>query len=124
MATRSRIGKLQNDGTVRSIYCHWDGYIENNGKILVENYKDEEVIDRLLNVGDISSLREMPEDIGQGYGKEARVSQSVEDYLGIGEEYNYLFKDGEWYVDYVDEDAYERDEDDIRRMDKVIDLLK
>ena len=40
MATRSRIAIEKENGTVESIYCHWDGYPENNGRILVENYTD------------------------------------------------------------------------------------
>lgn len=56
MATRSRIGIMENDGTVKSVYCHWDGYPDNNGKILVENYNSEEKVRALLALGDISSL--------------------------------------------------------------------
>ena len=26
MATRSRIAKQNPDGTIKSVYCHWDGY--------------------------------------------------------------------------------------------------
>jgi hypothetical protein len=40
MATRSRIGIELEDGVIESIYCHWDGYPENNGKILLEHYQD------------------------------------------------------------------------------------
>ena len=31
MATRSTISIQKNDGTIRSVYCHWDGYCEHNG---------------------------------------------------------------------------------------------
>jgi len=30
MATRSNIGIVNEDGSVTGIYCHWDGYPENN----------------------------------------------------------------------------------------------
>ena len=56
MATRSRIGVLNSDGTVDSIYVHWDGYTSHNGRTLVENYTDEVKIRELLELGDISSL--------------------------------------------------------------------
>lgn len=56
MATRSRIGMVNEDGTVSSIYCHWDGYPSNNGKILLENYKDRDKVKRLIDLGPISSL--------------------------------------------------------------------
>ena len=58
MSTRSRIGILNSDGSVDSIYCHFDGYTSNNGKILVENYTNEAKIRELLSLGDLSSLGE------------------------------------------------------------------
>lgn len=56
MSTRSHIGMKNEDGSVRFIYCHWDGYPSNNGKILLENYTDPRKISELLALGDISSL--------------------------------------------------------------------
>lgn len=56
MATRSRIGMLQSDGSVKSIYCHWDGYPQNNGNILFEHYTDIEKVKSLIELGSISSL--------------------------------------------------------------------
>lgn len=35
MATRSMIYKEQQDGTLKGIYCHWDGCLEYNGSILM-----------------------------------------------------------------------------------------
>jgi len=34
MATRSRIAIENQDGTVTSIYCHFDGYLSGVGKLL------------------------------------------------------------------------------------------
>ena len=34
MATRSTISIQKKDGTIRSVYCHWDGYCEYNGVLL------------------------------------------------------------------------------------------
>ncbi len=57
MATRSRIGILNEDKmTVESIYCHWDGYLTNNGKLLNEHWKDLESVKELIRLGDLSSL--------------------------------------------------------------------
>ena len=56
MATRSTIALEYADGTVDQIYCHWDGYLENNGKILVEHYMDPFKVQQLMALGDISSL--------------------------------------------------------------------
>jgi hypothetical protein len=44
-------------GTVcKSVYCHWDGYLENNGRILQEHY-DSTKANQLVALGDLSSLR-------------------------------------------------------------------
>jgi len=56
MSTRSRIGMVQDDGKVVSIYCHWDGYPSNNGAILLKHYTDKEKVARLISLGDISCL--------------------------------------------------------------------
>ena len=56
MATRSTIAKLGKDGIIKAVYCHNDGYLEHNGKVLNEYYKDESKVDELLAHGDISSL--------------------------------------------------------------------
>lgn len=56
MATRSNIGKRLPNGKILAIYCHWDGYPEHNGKILVEHYTDEKKIDQLLALGALSIL--------------------------------------------------------------------
>ena len=58
MATRSRIGIENEDGTVSSVYCHWDGYPSCNGKILVTHYTDREKVKELIALGSISSLKE------------------------------------------------------------------
>ena len=60
MGTRSTIA-IQNTGTfgtVTGIYCHWDGYLEHNGKILAENYTTESAVRELIALGDLSSLGE------------------------------------------------------------------
>ena len=58
MRTRSRIGIEIEKGKYKHIYCHFDGYPENNGVILIDHYKDREKIERLIALGDISSLAE------------------------------------------------------------------
>ena len=55
MGTRSRIGVMHGD-KVKSIYCHWDGYLEHNGQILL-NYYDSARANNLVALGDLSSLR-------------------------------------------------------------------
>ena len=55
MGTRSRIGVMHGD-KVKSIYCHWDGYLEHNGEILLKHY-DSSKANQLVALGDLSSLR-------------------------------------------------------------------
>lgn len=65
MSTNSRIGIEQADGTVKSIYCHWDGYPKGVGKTLIEHYNDRAKIESLIALGDISVLGEQPEPTGR-----------------------------------------------------------
>jgi hypothetical protein len=54
MGTRSRIGVMHGN-ICKSVYCHWDGYLEHNGRILQEYY-DSARANHLVSLGDISSL--------------------------------------------------------------------
>jgi len=56
MGTRSTIALEFADGTVEQVYCHWDGYLEHNGKILFEHYTDPFKLRDLIDMGGISSL--------------------------------------------------------------------
>ena len=59
MATRSLIGIKLGD-IVKTIYCHWDGYPEHNGQLLVNNYTSPSAVFDLLELGDLSALDETP----------------------------------------------------------------
>ena len=123
MSTRSEIGILNNDGTVTSIYCHWDGYPEYNGKILSLYYTSEEKVRELINNGDLSSLAEninpnkdfnhdfeKPQDYVCVYYHRGRsepweqvkprtysdVSKWTKEIKKGWQEYIYLFKGGKW----------------------------
>ena len=118
MATRSRIGIENEDGSVTSVYCHWDGYVEYNGELLVTHYQDREKVKQLISLGAISALRESIEapeghtfsNAIDGYtivyhrdrGEDLSIQQNkdVASYFaGDLEEYGYLFtKEGEWVV--------------------------
>lgn len=60
MSTRSLIGKLNPDGSVITIYCHWDGYPESQLPILVPCYSNEEKLNELMSLGSISYLEDNP----------------------------------------------------------------
>lgn len=55
MGTRSRIAVMHGE-VCKSVYCHWDGYLEHNGEILLKHY-DSTLANQLVALGDISSLR-------------------------------------------------------------------
>lgn len=57
MATRSTIALEYADGTIGQVYCHWDGYLENNGALLRDHYSDPFKLRELIDLGDVSSLR-------------------------------------------------------------------
>ena len=54
MGTRSRIGVMHGD-KLKSVYCHWDGYLSHNGQLLQDHY-DSAKANHLVALGDMSSL--------------------------------------------------------------------
>lgn len=99
MATRSTINKIEKNGIVKSIYCHFDGYPSHHLPILEENYKTEDEVDALISLGDISSLGESLSttcaycrDMGEALVK--RKYFSLADLHE--EEYNYVWENGKW----------------------------
>ncbi len=107
MATRSRIAIENQDGTVTSIYCHWDGHVETNGRILFKNYHLLKT-EQLIALGNISSLGKTIEDTvaytrdrGEDFKQTIfdNVPTLFEDGFSSGAEFVYCFtKDGRWLV--------------------------
>jgi len=56
MGTRSRIGIQLADNSVVSIYSHYDGYPEFNGRVLRDHFDTKEKVKDLIDGGDISCL--------------------------------------------------------------------
>jgi hypothetical protein len=109
MSTRSRIGLELTDGSVISIYCHFDGYSEFNGVKLVEHFNSYEKVAELIDLGDISCLwtnagwnnETLPETGPLPYSTRGedcppRLDANLNEYLADGEEYAYIFRNGEW----------------------------
>lgn len=118
MGTRSAIGIKLADGSVKAVYCHWDGYPSHNGRILVDHYFEEAKIMQLIKLGDLSSLGPL---IGQKHSFDKRDSNICTFYgrdrgeknvnarkfrnevefrntFDSGAEYWYLYDNGDWYV--------------------------
>jgi hypothetical protein len=118
MATRSTIALEFADGTVGQVYCHWDGYLEHNGKILQSYYTDPFKLRELIDLGDLSVLHaelgekhNFNDEYKDGctfYGRDrsedginARYFKDFADYRANHqyEEYEYILRtDGHWYV--------------------------
>lgn len=93
MATRSTIALEKKDGEIHQIYCHYDGYPQNNGQILKYDYPTIEEVEKLINGGSLSSLGR------ESYDEPYSVIKDYKDYIKMmKEDYNYLFRtDGRWY---------------------------
>jgi len=57
MSTRSNIVLLRDNGSCSAIYCHYDGYLEHNGKMLLDNYTSTQDVRALVSMGDIRALK-------------------------------------------------------------------
>ena len=128
MSTRCRIAIKEPNGAYRSIYCHNDGYPQGVGEILETYYTDVNKIEKLMDLGDISSLGSSLEfkdpntffqdprayALGDGTtdynrwrneGTEAAVSDTPEELTSLAEnnaaEFLYIFEDGKWGVESV-----------------------
>ena len=55
MSTRSRIGLLLDDGSILSVYHHWDSYPDGLGAKLATDYNTKEKAAELIDGGDIST---------------------------------------------------------------------
>lgn len=122
MATRSTISIISK-GKGKTIYCHWDGYASNNGRILKEHYNTEEKILELIKLGNISILgttigekvafdgfdsQANPQCLayGRDRGEKGQKARSFLNLPTESQEWNYLFKDGKWYYSRHDENKY------------------
>ena len=59
MSTRAYIGIKNENGKVTAIYNQSDGSLQNLGHLLRKNFKTEEQIRELLNIGYISSIQDI-----------------------------------------------------------------
>ena len=98
MGTRSRIA-VMHGSVCKSVYCHWDGYLQYNGSLLQKHY-DSAKANQLVALGDLSSLK--PEiGIQHAFGYHG-TEISAEDYeKQFGEMCTFYGRDrGEKDVDY------------------------
>lgn len=115
MATRAQI-TVRTEAGFKSVYLHWDGYPDHALKVLEGHYSSQERAESLVEHGNLSSLHESNEQpeghsfrtpveghcvyYGRDRGEEdqdAVVTQTIQP-LGWGEEFHYIFDEGEWRV--------------------------
>lgn len=65
MSTRSIIAKQIGEDQYLTIFCHYDGYPDDNGATLVKHYNTPERVDALLALGDLEVLCEKIEPTPQ-----------------------------------------------------------
>jgi hypothetical protein len=110
MGTRSTIALEFADGTVEQVYCHWDGYLENNGVILSQHYMNPFKVKELVGLGGFSSLRPTIDETAESAYTQRGEDISVEKFKNFAdyvanhqyEEYEYILRqvDGKavWFV--------------------------
>jgi hypothetical protein len=93
----------------KSVYCHYDGYLDYAGRILLSHY-DSTAANALIARGDNSGVKETLEEMNfySDRGEEDvswQVAHTFEEFLeqveGCCGEYYYVMKDGVWYAGAV-----------------------
>lgn len=102
MSTRSNIiYKDPGTGLFHSVYCHCDGYVSYNGRILQDHYNSLELAKAVIALGDISSLNETliaTKSYFKWRGTPIEIFTDDDLADHCAEEYLYLFIDGKWIV--------------------------
>jgi hypothetical protein len=108
MGTRSRVAVMHGD-VCKSVYCHYDGYLDYAGRILLEHY-DSTAANALIARGDNSGIKETLEEMNfyadRGEDNVSwKVAHTFDEFLeqvkGCWGEYYYVMRDGVWYAGAV-----------------------
>jgi hypothetical protein len=128
---------------VLSAYHHWDGGPNWLGRILKNHYNSKELVAELVDGGDMSccwtderwttetvslnayvqlaNSNEKVEEYGPNYysyrGEDCppRLDANLNEYLADGEEYAYIFRNGEWV-------CYNRHQFEDNRMPEIVEI--
>jgi hypothetical protein len=139
MGTRSAIGVMHGN-KAKVVYCHWDGYVDYNGRMLQEHYTSAKA-NHLVALGGMSSLKpnvEIPEGVEHSFEKPAegitvfygrdRGESGSEFQVCFSDaemfdkfgwcEYFYIMQDGVWYVSEGEGSEWKLLTDAIRELDE------
>ena len=105
MGTRSRVG-VQHGDVIKSVYCHYDGYLSHTGMMLHKFYdsvRANELVARGDNSGIQQSLGEMffyaeHDDAEPEWAVALSFAEFLEQVEDCGGEYYYIMRDGVWYA--------------------------
>lgn len=148
MGTSSLIGfQDPDDGVIRAVGCHFDGYYDHVGRVLHEHYRDISKLRELIRLGNLSTLgpeigeaydhnrlfgdfsareelRKLIDSQCTFYGRDYKrpdeghsVYNSVEEFFG-DEWYAYLYIDNDWWCDG------EEDQFQYRRLSNILNFPK
>ena len=104
MGTRSNVAYEKEDGTIVATYCHYDGYLEWNGAMLLKHYNGEKQARGLVDNGYMSQLKPTIEEINDDRVHKEKPTTYPNEFVFMDSldalfiEYVYLFKNGQWYV--------------------------
>ena len=104
MGTRSKIAYAKKNNKIVASYCHYDGYIEHNGVMLLKYYNGEKQARDLVDNGYMSSLQPTIDQINEGRVHEDKPIEYRNEFIfmndleALWDEFVYLFKEGKWYV--------------------------
>ena len=130
MSTRSRIGLELKNGSILSVYHHWDGYPGWLGRILKTHYNTREKVAELIDGGDMSSCwtdSRWDDSADGSYGPQyysqrgdncpPRLDADLCEYLlpEDSEDYSYLFRNGEWV-------CYSMNQFDDSKLPKIVEI--
>lgn len=129
MSTRSAIAVQQEDGSIKAIYCHYDGYPDGNGLMLETFYGNPDDANKLVAMGNMSVIgASIGEKVKFGthvggaqcvfYGRdreesnqEAEVFFSFEDFKNAldawGVQYAYFMETDHWVAYKVEYPVYD-----------------
>ena len=107
MSTRSSIARVTEQGEIKSVYAHSDGYPSYMGELLKKHYSSTDKIEQIFAEGDISFLAETIEtsrfyNSWRGENTKANVWANEDLWLDWAErsglEFVYLFNGHQWIV--------------------------
>lgn len=132
MSTNARIGIENENGTVTSIYSHFDGYPSHHAPILIEHYAEPAKLRELIEVGDLSVLapevgekhdfeshtdnpeaKEWSLAYGRDRGEEdvAAKTHPIDGWPDYGQRYEYVLRPNGWHGRPVEHEKIPTPED-------------